>query len=107
MFVAGLAAYHGIVTMDIIYIAEGGTYFIVYSYMLLILTTQKLKSNRLNYYRLQRVLKEDFEYVSTAKPSHRYNFYQLLKASFPTYIHFFYFVMLNSYPWRNNVTSAK
>lgn len=70
--VSTLGAYYGIITMDVIQVAEGGTYFIIFAYVQLILSCQKIKSNMLNYYSLQRVLKEDFEYVSTAKPSHRY-----------------------------------
>lgn len=67
-----ITTYCGVMTMDIGLTTESGTYLIIFAYVLLILSCQKIKSNNLNYYSLQRVLKEDFEYVSTTKPSHRY-----------------------------------
>lgn len=67
-----LGVYDGVITMNVMQITETGTYIIIFAYVLLILSCQKIKSNMLNYYSLQRILKEDFEYVSTAKTSHRY-----------------------------------
>ncbi|KAJ8733197.1 hypothetical protein PYW08_001495 [Mythimna loreyi] len=71
---SSISCYHGLVTADLPLITEAGTYSIVLSYKMLILSCTR--TNIPQYHNLLRALKKDFQYICTVGEKFRAPYFE-------------------------------